>query len=94
MPRRPRSAALAVSPAVRERTGHPVVRSHACPRRKCGVAGFWDHQPIGVHGELAALAWNRSRGTSIRALAGLNMQKIPHYNVIVKEMLMTDRLVP
>jgi len=47
-----------------------------------------------VHGELAALAWDTSRGTSIHALADLDMQKIPHYDIIMKEMLMTDRLVP
>ena len=63
-------------------------------RRKCGVAGFWDPQPVRVHGELAALAWNTSQGTSIHALADLDMQKIPHYNVIMEETRMTDRLVP
>jgi predicted phosphatase len=47
-----------------------------------------------VHGELAALAWNTSQGTSIHALADLDMQKIPHYNVIMEETRMTDRPVP
>jgi len=63
-------------------------------RRKCGVVSFQDHQPIRVHGELVALAWDVSREASIRALVDLDMQKIPHYNAIMKEILMTDRIAP